>query len=266
MVKLGLRSIVGKGATIYVEREMNFGSGTKEFTVDCDGDFIPVVLTRKRVKNINLRIRCNQSVAVSAASHVPLKAIEELIRGKAAWILKHFDRYAHQQKDRVVLFYENGDQLNYLGRTYTLQVQEAIQREEVLADQDKIYLLIRANRSREYRDKMIDRWYREKAGYILNQSLEKNYPLLAGHKIAKPALVIRKMKTRWGSCSLHKQKITLNLELVKMPPALIDYVVLHELVHFIHQNHSKAFYDCLSGLMPDWKERRKLLKEKGILG
>ena len=236
------------------------------FTVVYEGEDIPVFLIRKQVKNINLRIKSDLTVAVSAAKEVPLKLIEELVRGKGRWILKHFERYASRQKSSPDLTYQGGEKLKYLGQTYNLAVQPALQQEEVLFDSDNIYLLVRGGCSSGKREEMIEQWYREKARVFFGQALDRIYPLLDGLSVTKPELKIRKMKTRWGSCSIHKQKITLNLELIKMPPASIDYVVLHELVHFVHQNHSKAFYDCLSGLMPNWKERRKHLKEKGIPG
>ncbi len=236
------------------------------FTVEHEGEDIPVCLTRKQVKNINLRIKSDRTVAVSAAREVPLQLIEELVRKKGDWILRHFARYAHRQESAPSLTYQGGEQLNYLGHTYNLAVQPALQQEEVLFDSENIYLLVRAGRSCGEREEMIELWYREKAEFLFRQALDRIYPLLAGQGVNKPELKIRKMKTRWGSCSLKTRKVTLNLELIKMSPPLIDYVVLHELVHFVHQNHSKAFYDCLAALMPDWKERRKHLQEKGIPG
>ena len=236
------------------------------FTVEHEGKNIPVFLTRKQVRNINLRIKSDRTVAVSAAREVPLQLIEELVIKKGDWILKHFERYAHRQESAPALTYLGGEQLSYLGHTYNLAIQPALQQEEVLFDSENIYLLVRAGRSCGEREEMIEQWYREKAEFLFRQALDRIYPLLAGQGVTKPELKIRKMKTRWGSCSLKTRKITLNLELIKMPPPLIDYVVLHELVHFIHQNHSNAFYDCLASLMPDWKESRKQLQEKGIPG
>ena len=67
------------------------------------------------------------------------------------------------------------------------------------------------------------------------------------------------MKTLWGSCSVNRNKVTFNQYLTKAKPACIEYVVLHELVHFLYPNHSKKFYDFLSSYMPDWKERKKVL-------
>jgi predicted metal-dependent hydrolase len=234
------------------------------FVVQYKGENISVCLTRKQVKNINLRIKSDRTVAVSAAREVPLQLIEDLVRKKGEWILRHFARYAHRQNISQAKTYQGGEKLNYLGQTYNLVVQPALRQEEVLFDSENVYLLVRDGRSCGEREEMIEQWYREKAKLFFKQSLERIYPLLAGQGVTKPELKIRKMKTRWGSCSLKTRKVTLNLELIKMSPAVIDYVVLHELIHFIHQNHGKAFYNCLGELMPDWKERRRHLKDLSL--
>ena len=74
------------------------------------------------------------------------------------------------------------------------------------------------------------------------------------------------MKTLWGSCSVNRNKVTFNQYLTKAKPACIEYVVLHELVHFLYPNHSKKFYDFLSIYMPDWKERKKVLDTEVVHG
>ncbi len=231
------------------------------FTVSYKGENIRVCLTRKRVKNINLRVKSDLTVEVSAAGEVPLGVIEKLVKEKGDWILKHFAGYAQRHTGSRAGSYLGGEKLKYLGSSYNLLVQPALNREAVLFDCESVYLLVRDGRTGGERAEMIEQWYREKAELFFSQSLERIYSLLAGLGVAKPELKIRKMKTRWGSCSLNKRKITLNLELIKMPPASIDYVLLHELVHFVHHNHSRDFYNCLNALMPDWKERRRQLKE-----
>lgn len=85
------------------------------------------------------------------------------------------------------------------------------------------------------------------------------YEKLEKYGIEKPKISIRKMKTRWGSCSKNRQKIILNSELIKAPKACIDYVVLHEIIHLLHRNHDRKFYNFLTIYMPDWKKRKAIL-------
>jgi len=89
--------------------------------------------------------------------------------------------------------------------------------------------------------------------------IERLYPIIAKHGINQPALQVRKMKTLWGSCSAKHGKINLNYYLYKASPPCIDYVVLHELIHFIYPKHNKDFYEFLTIHMPDWKERKRIL-------
>ena len=81
---------------------------------------------------------------------------------------------------------------------------------------------------------------------------------------AFPEIQIKKMKRRWGACFYQKNRVCFNLVLAHIDYALIDYVIVHELCHFLEANHSKAFYHEIEKRMPDYKERERLLKDVGI--
>ena len=85
------------------------------------------------------------------------------------------------------------------------------------------------------------------------------FPLVGKYGVKRPELRIRTLDSRWGSCLVRKGVVTLNRRLIAAHKCCIEYVMLHELCHFIHPNHSVKFYALLSALMPDWKERKKLL-------
>ena len=85
------------------------------------------------------------------------------------------------------------------------------------------------------------------------------YPLFSRVLPAPPALKVRRMKSRWGVCHIQKRQITLNTRLMEQPLAAQEYVVLHEYVHFLYPDHQKGFHAAMERLMPDYKERRKLL-------
>ena len=84
------------------------------------------------------------------------------------------------------------------------------------------------------------------------------------YQVPKPRIMIRIMKARWGSCWKVANTILLNFELIKAPKYCIEYVVLHELIHFLHRNHDQQFYVFLSALMPDWKQRKAILDEEVV--
>ena len=95
----------------------------------------------------------------------------------------------------------------------------------------------------------------------LEGALARVYPLAAQLGIARPQLRLRKMKSQWGNCHYRQGYITLNTAIAACPQALQDYVCLHELVHFIHPDHGRGFYETMDKLMPDWKKRRAELKK-----
>ncbi|MCI8492845.1 DUF45 domain-containing protein [Anaerotruncus colihominis] len=88
---------------------------------------------------------------------------------------------------------------------------------------------------------------------------DRIYPLFASVLPQKPEIRVRRMKSRWGVCNPARCRITLNTQLMDRPAAAVEYVVLHEYVHFLHPNHQKGFHDMMARLMPDYKMRRKLL-------
>jgi hypothetical protein len=90
------------------------------------------------------------------------------------------------------------------------------------------------------------------------------YPFIQKYNVNKPKLMIRKMKSRWGSCLRDSNAILLNFELIKAPKYCIDYVVLHELIHFLYKSHDQQFYNFLTALMPDWKQRKSILDEEVV--
>jgi len=101
---------------------------------------------------------------------------------------------------------------------------------------------------------------REMCAERLNSALARVYPLVAALGVPKPQLRLRSMKSQWGNCHYRQGYITLNTALASCPEGLQDYVALHELVHFIHHDHGSGFYAVMDALMPDWKQRRGMLK------
>ena len=106
--------------------------------------------------------------------------------------------------------------------------------------------------------KAVDQWYRKRAREVLGRYLEKCYTVASRHGVPEPLLVIRTMQRRWGSCS-NKGRITLNVNLIKVPVHCIEYVIMHELCHLKYNNHSKTFYSLLTRCQPDWRRRKEML-------
>ena len=188
----------------------------QERTVCAGEKNIKYILEQKQVKNINLRVRPDGSVKVSASPRVDASQIDDFVLSKAEFILKAMKRF------------------------------------EVMADAE-----------RQFQAELT----KQKAGSeslledpaVFTEILDEVYPAFIPYGVKKPAVRIRTMKSCWGSCLVNKGIITLNRKLLMKPRECIEYVVVHELCHFIHPNHSKQFYSFMEQFMPDWKERKARL-------
>ena len=216
-------------------------------------------LSIKKVKNLNLRVLKDSSICVSASSGVPLSVIDN-------FVVKHFDFIKRAQtklkaigaKQEVNHRYENGEIFYFLGKALTLQVikdtscdVEIVENNLVLRISDPDNLVIK--------QRIIENFWMVKCRKVFSYLLDKNYPVFKDIVKERPQLRIKNMKSRWGSCLIRKKIVTLNSRLISKDMALIEYVLLHELCHFLVPNHSPSFYSHLAKYVPDHKEKRKIL-------
>ena len=109
-------------------------------------------------------------------------------------------------------------------------------------------------------DTMLNNWYKKYAKDVFKKYLDEAYYVF-DEKIPYPIIKVRGMKTRWGVCNRRDNSVTLNLELIKKDPMYLNYVIVHELSHFVHFDHSRAFWRVVEKYCPDYKTVRKKLKE-----
>ena len=237
-----------------VKHSITYGDKTIEFE-----------LIRKNVKNLNLSIRPDMTIFVSANEKVPLEDIHEFVHTKAPWLIKNVNYFKNTQPEHYAKKeYVSGETFKYLGRQYRLKVEEVDKNEGVKLYQGYFYLYIKDRTNIKRKQNLMDKWFRDKANQIFSESLDRIYPKLEKYGVSKPSIHIKTMKARWGSCLIDKGEILLNFELIKAPKLCIDYVVLHELIHFIHRDHNAQFYDFMTSLMPDWRKRKEILDEEVV--
>lgn len=218
-------------------------------------------LVRKAVKNINLHISLDGIISVSANTAVKGETIDELLQSKGTYIVKSLRRLQNRQKLPLpVLQYVSGEQLYLLGEKLSVQVVEG-RPEEVFCDRTHVYFKVRAGESFRSKELLWSQYVRRQCMAIFGEILAKLYPLIATYGVELPLFRVRTMKSRWGSCMPRKSMITLNTSLLKAPLGCIELVIMHELCHFVYPNHSRQFYNFLTMLMPDWKERKILLEQ-----
>ena len=218
---------------------------------------IPYILHRTNRKRLKIVVSPDLSVDVYAPAKAEITLVTKLVQKKASWIARKLDLVETFNPLPAPGKYISGETFVYLGRQYRLKVEQGKRRSAKLQGR---YLLVQVKdiESRDEARKTTDAWYRTRAANIFNRYLLKNMEVAGRHGIPEPIVSIRKMKTRWGSCS-SRGRITLNTELVKVPIHCIEYVIMHELCHMIHHNHGSKFYSLLTRCQPDWKSRKEVL-------
>lgn len=230
--------------------------------VHCEEGDIPYLLTRKSVKNVNLRIKPEGEVLVSANNSVPTDFIDAFIEKKQRYIFSVLSRYEEKKKlfQAVPKRYVSGESYDLLGKSLRLKV-ELNKEENVYTDGVYIFLKVKDKDDFRHKEIMMSKWLKQYQTTVFEELLQEKYLLFEKYGVTYPTLKIRNMTSRWGSCQPKKGIITLNSKLIEAPRNCIEYVILHELVHFIHPNHSRQFWDFVAMMMPDWKERKEELEK-----
>ena len=210
-----------------------------------------VQIIKKDVKNINIKVKPNCDVILTAPTNTTKEHIAVVLKKREGWIAKKIT-YFQEHRQMIDHEYVSGENFIYLGRNYRLKVIESTQ-ESVKLQRGYLILSVKDKDNFEHKEKLVKKWYLEKAKLHFQKALNKYQPIV-GKEIK--TVKIREMKTRWGSCNTSKSYINLNSKLITKPTRCIEYVVFHELVHLIHPNHSKQFYNYMTVYMADWKVRK----------
>lgn len=157
--------------------------------------------------------------------------------------------------------YKTGEKHKFLGDYYRLMV-EASTDTGVTINNYSMVLNVQDINSAAQKEFILDMWYREQAQDVFVEAMATAIIKAAPYKVRFPDLKIVRLNNQWGACSPQKQRVILNLELIKTPKECIEYIALHEMLHFRFPNHNLSFYGALGTLMSDWKEREDLLNRK----
>jgi len=219
---------------------------------------------RKKVKNINLRIKPNMEVYISVPMNLHCDYIENFIRSKESWIKSVLKKVEDVKEKQKGFEYKTSEIHKFLGKEYNLTVKTGNFNSVNLVNNEKkpnIILTVNENilENIDEKKKIMEKWYFENAKKLFPQFMEKWLKILDEH-VEKVS--IKPMKTRWGSCNYVKKYITLNTELIKRTPFEIEYVVLHELTHLKYPNHGKGFYNYVERYIPNYKIAEKMLNAK----
>ncbi len=226
---------------------------------------IEVIIERKSVQKIRLKVFPNGIVKLSAPLGVPDQCLSDFLKSKTKWIEMSLNNF----KDTGAVEFETGIHSEVSTRVLGRQIRINVKEEKTYKIEQKegyVYIQSPAAGDKQALQKQFERWWQKQSKSYFLAVIDRFYPIIAKHGIDKPALQVRKMKTLWGSCSIKHGKINLNYYLFKAPPPCIDYVVLHELTHFLYPKHNKDFNEFLTVHMPDWQERKRILDHEIVKG
>ncbi|MFH1089913.1 MAG: SprT family zinc-dependent metalloprotease [Candidatus Uhrbacteria bacterium] len=208
----------------------------------------PTKIIRSNRRTISLEITSEAVLVVRVPQRVSEAFIEKIVRDKTAWVEKKISEMKKRPQSRVKEFID-GEQFFYLGESYGLKITKA---KKIELKNDLIFpekFLSKAKTK-------MTAWYKQEAQEILTDRA-KIWAEQMGVKFT--AVKINSAEKRWGSCS-HKNQLNFGWKLILQPLEVVDYVVIHELAHVPHKNHSKDFWNFVVRFCPNFKALRKQLK------
>lgn len=229
-----------------MRHQLTFGSRVIDFT-----------LQYMKRKSLGIKVHPDGLVEVQAPLTATQNEVFVKVREKAPWIQKQIEAFNSYKPATPARRFMNGETHLYLGRQYRLKIVPDIEN-KIKAYRGRLWMHALVT-NRTALQEQLDVWYKQRASVVFNELLEEILPRFNRYKIVKPVLSIRTMNKRWGSCT-RSGKIILNPELIKAPKGSIEYVIVHELSHLVHYNHTRAFQNLQSSILPDWKKWKDRLE------
>lgn len=217
-------------------------------------------LLRSRRRSIGLTVTPEATLVVRAPMRTPLDYIENLIRRKAIWIKKAIARV--QSRPRVAARrFSEGERFLYLGEPYELKIQEDAGKKLIFDSSLNMAFILDAKEKGNARE-LFTKWYKKEAKMRIGERVE----LYAGRfGLSYKSIKITSATRRWGSCG-PRGNLNFSWKLVMVPVGVIDYVVIHELAHLEHKNHSKRFWNSVKAMYPEYEKAKMWLRvNEGML-
>lgn len=216
-----------------------------------------VVFSQRR--SISIIVSPDKGVTVRAPFRTPVKSIEDYVHKKSGWIRKHLESFSELKRIRYDKEYIDGEHHMFLGRELNLKITKSA-KPFVYQNDNIIEVGLDRVDDSECVKSHLERWYSIKASEYITKKVNEIQLRYQDYRFTPSKLAVRPLKSRWGSCT-SKGKITINADLVKLDEIFTEYVIIHELCHLRHHNHSIQYYKLLSELFPDWKRIRSELRK-----
>ena len=208
-------------------------------------------IIRKDVKRLSISYNRENVLEIKMPLHLSFDVVNKFVNDHIDWILKN-----EPTKPLPHESYNEGDPYLFLGKVYHLHI--IYQWHEEVIKGDNVITIYAKDNSRV--EALLEKYRRDAAEMVFNEVLYKSFEVIKNDLKAYPTLVIKPSKSKWGCCYFTENKIMLNLSLIHVPLYLIEYVVFHELTHFIYHDHQAGFHAYLRKYIPDEVDRRRALK------
>jgi predicted metal-dependent hydrolase len=221
-----------------------------ERSIALDGHRVDYRLVRRRGRRgVGLKVD-GSGMTVAASLSTPVSAVEEMIGNNATWVLKKLDEWSHRRI--VPQTWQTGTSLAFMGETLTLMIDIGTNatKRKLTAEQLMGHLFVRGQSGDvEAIESAVVVWYRKQA---LPHFAQRAFFFAKLHGLVPPRVFLSSANNRWGSCN-SRREVRFSWRLIKARPALIDYVVCHELAHLRHMNHSTSFWQEVARMCPDYR-------------
>jgi len=222
---------------------------------------IDVDVVYKDIKNLHIGVYPPMGrVRVAAPKRLDDEQVRMAVVQRLTWIKRQREqlRSTARQSERAM---ETGESHYVWGLRRRLKVIERPGRAHLEIEGDRLLLYVPAHTTADRRRKHLDSWYRAQLREALPDLISKWEQRL---DVEVPQWTIRRMKTKWGSCNRETRHISFNVELAKKHPECLEYIVVHEMTHYLERNHGIRFTTLMDSFMPDWRSRRDRLNESPL--
>lgn len=219
---------------------------------------LTIDVTRKDIKNVHLSVHPPDGrVSLSAPLNTRLEVARAYAISKLSWIRLQQEKLAKQSREKPREFVKR--ESHYLwGRRYLLDVIVTEDKPNIIIDHKQIHLYVKPGSDKDKKAEILYEWQKSLLHEFIQEVIPK-WEKILGVKVK--AYFVQKMKTKWGSCNHKSKNIRLNTELVKKPKDLVEYVIVHEMVHLLVPSHNDNFLALMNKFYPNWREARLELNE-----
>ena len=218
-------------------------------------------LIQSNRKTIVISISADGNITVKAPRHLGAEEIAELVQLKSRWIEKKLTEQKRMNQNWTPKKYIDGETFLYLGKSHTLlRIIDHKYKKPVVKLEGDFLIVMAGDSDQSQLKQSVELWYRTQAKKVIPERV-KEYSQYIEETFE--TIRIKDQKKRWGSCS-SKGNLNFNWRLIMAPVQILDYVVVHELCHLKHMDHSKAFWNHVADILPNHQECRKWLKDYGI--